>query len=106
MMCSPPGGRTRTTLEPLSIAHDRPALALTCLGGARMSVARAELVDYLPAGRTRALIRHGDEYVLLVRKGSPDAQQTCDEMTELLQAMLDGGDDPEWPPPPADPSAN
>lgn len=66
-----------------------------------MTVAHAELVDYLPAGRTRALICHGDEYVLLIRKGSADAQQTVEEMTELLQNLIsDGEDGTEEPPPP------
>lgn len=66
-----------------------------------MTAARAELVDYLPAGRTRALIHVDDEYVLLVRKGSADAQQTVEEMTELLQKVI--GDDEgglDWPPTP------
>jgi hypothetical protein len=65
--------------------------------------ARAELVDYLPAGRTRALVRLGDDdLVLLVLKGSTDGQRTCEEMTELLQTILDTAGDseggPEWPP--------
>lgn len=55
-----------------------------------MQLARAELVDHLPAGRTRALVRLGDdEVILLILKGSVDGQQTVEEMTELLQAMLD-----------------
>ena len=68
-----------------------------------MPNARAELVDDLPAGRNRALVRLGDEVILLVRKGAVDGPQTCEEMTELLQALVDnetGVDGIEWPPTP------
>lgn len=65
-----------------------------------MQHARAELVDSLPAGRSRALVCLGGETVLLVRKGNVDGEQTCEEMTELLQAVIDEGEGgQEWPPP-------
>lgn len=65
-----------------------------------MSVARAEIVDRLPAGRNVALVRQDGDYLFLFRKGQIQAE-SCEELAELVQRIInegDAGDTSDWPP--------
>lgn len=64
-----------------------------------MPVARAEIVDELPAKRNVALLRHDGNVTLLIRRGEVSSE-ALPELVNALQLILDDGEGGTWPPQP------